>query len=150
MSQGHPVGRWVHRALDVGAKHTRKVVRASPHYLNTTVELDRLVEIVADDRISSPPRVVTDHAPAGGTCESPIRAGGGLLLLFNWNTKYAALALAVYTLVIGAIFHGFWRHWGDAPPVFVNEVNHFLKNLGVAGGLLLLASQISSERTHVS
>ena len=34
-------------ALDMDAKHTPTVVRASPHYFNTDAELDRLVDVVA-------------------------------------------------------------------------------------------------------
>ena len=35
-------------ALDMDAKHLATVVRASPHYFNTTEEIDRLVEVVAE------------------------------------------------------------------------------------------------------
>ena len=70
---------------------------------------------------------------------------GGLMLVLNWNARYAALALAAYTLVIGAIFHGFWQVWSAAPPEFANEVNHFLKNLAVVGGLLLIVGQTNLE-----
>ena len=62
---------------------------------------------------------------------------GGLMLIANWNTKYAAWALAAFTLVAGSIFHGFWQHWDAPPPQFNNELNHFLKNVAIAGGLLL-------------
>ena len=35
-------------ALDMDAKVFATVVRASPHYFNTTEEIDRLVEVVAE------------------------------------------------------------------------------------------------------
>jgi len=35
-------------ALDMEAKHLAQVVRASPHYFNTTEEIDRLVEVMAE------------------------------------------------------------------------------------------------------
>ena len=70
---------------------------------------------------------------------------GGIMLVINWNARYAALALSFYTLVVGFIFHGFWQVWGASPPEFANEVNHFFKNLAVAGGLLLFANQAKSN-----
>ncbi len=65
---------------------------------------------------------------------------GGILLILNIQTRLVASTLAVYTLALGAIFHGFWGHWSGPPPAFANELNHFLKNLAIAGGLLLLAN----------
>jgi putative oxidoreductase len=63
---------------------------------------------------------------------------GGLMLIANWHVKYAAWALAAYTLVAGVLFHGFWDFWGASPGEFSNQLNHFLKNVGIIGGLLLL------------
>ena len=58
-----------------------------------------------------------------------LEIAGGLMLIANWNAKYAAWGLAVFTLAAGVIFHGFWTVWNAAPPVFNNEFNHFLKNV---------------------
>jgi putative oxidoreductase len=63
--------------------------------------------------------------------------GLGLLLLFGWNTRWAALGLAVYVAVITPIFHGFW-HAPDAARA-MQKIN-FDKNLAVVGGLLILAT----------
>jgi putative oxidoreductase len=65
---------------------------------------------------------------------------GGVMLIANWNARYAAFALAAFTLAAGAIFHGFWH---AAPSAFINEFNHFLKNVAIVGGLLLVAAQPS-------
>lgn len=70
---------------------------------------------------------------------------GGLLLILGVQTRLVAPALAVYTLALGVIFHGFWGHWNGPPPQFANELNHFLKNLAIAGGLLLLAAMPAGE-----
>lgn len=70
---------------------------------------------------------------------------GGILLVLGIQKRYVASALAAYTLVLAVVFHGFWGHWTAAPPQFANELNHFLKNLAIAGGLLLLASQSQDE-----
>ena len=57
-----------------------------------------------------------------------VEAGGGLLLLLGFQTRIAALALAVFT--IAAAF-GFHHDLADQ-----NQMIHFLKNLAIAGGLL--------------
>jgi len=70
---------------------------------------------------------------------------GGLMLVANWSARYAAWALAAFTLAAGAIFHGFWNVWTASPPEFNNEFNHFLKNVAIVGGLLLIATSRSDE-----
>jgi putative oxidoreductase len=67
---------------------------------------------------------------------------GGVMLIANWNAKYAAWALAAFTLAAGSIFHGFWHVWSAPPNVFNNELNHFLKNIAIVGGLLLVADRV--------
>jgi putative oxidoreductase len=57
-----------------------------------------------------------------------VEAGGGLLLLLGFQTRIAALALAVFS--IAAAF-GFHHDFADQ-----NQMVHFLKNLAIAGGLL--------------
>ncbi|NML45110.1 DoxX family protein [Ramlibacter sp. G-1-2-2] len=58
--------------------------------------------------------------------------GCGLALLFGWKTRWAALGLAVFTIVITPIFHPFW-----ADP---SQKLNFWKNLAITGGLLGFAS----------
>ena len=57
---------------------------------------------------------------------------GGLMILVGWQTRLAAIGLAVFTLVAGAIFHG------DITDQ--NNLNHVLKNIAIAGGFLALAA----------
>lgn len=61
----------------------------------------------------------------------------GLALIVGWQTRWAALALALFTLVANALFHNFW-----AMPVEQQMMQQlmFMKNLSVAGGLLVLAA----------
>lgn len=73
---------------------------------------------------------------------------GGLMLIANWQARAAALALAAFTLVAGAIFHGFWGHFNAPPPQFNNELNHFLKNVAIVGGLLLVAAGSNDSRAR--
>lgn len=60
-----------------------------------------------------------------------------LALLIGFQTRWAALSLAVFTLVATVFFHNFWAF----PPEqqFVQQLM-FFKNLGVVGGLLALAA----------
>lgn len=74
-----------------------------------------------------------------------LEIAGGLMLIANWNARYAAWALAAFTLAAGSIFHGFWNVWGASPAEFNNEFNHFLKNVAIVGGLLLVATSRSDE-----
>lgn len=53
---------------------------------------------------------------------------GGLLLAVGYQTRLAAIVLAVFTLAAGLIFHG---AVGDQ-----NQFIHLLKNVAIAGGLL--------------
>jgi putative oxidoreductase len=64
---------------------------------------------------------------------------GGLAILVGWQTRWAALALAVFSVVAGFLYHyvpaqaleGFAR---------MAEMNQFYKNVTIAGGLLLLTA----------
>lgn len=63
--------------------------------------------------------------------------GLGLLLLVGWQARWAALGLAIFTLVITPIFHAFWAM--PAAQVMVQQ-QAFFKNIAVAGGLLVIAA----------
>jgi putative oxidoreductase len=66
-----------------------------------------------------------------------LEIGAGLALMLGYRTRPAALALAAFTLLASFIFHAFW----SAPPAQAMVQNLlFMKNLSVAGGLLLLAA----------
>jgi putative oxidoreductase len=64
-----------------------------------------------------------------------IEFGGGLAVIIGWKTRWAALALIVFLIVITPVFHGYWA----APPdqVMEQQVN-FMKNVSILGGMLLL------------
>jgi putative oxidoreductase len=57
--------------------------------------------------------------------------GGGLLLLAGYRTRWVALALAGFALLTALIFH--------FKPGDQMQMINFMKNLAMAGGLLLFA-----------
>jgi putative oxidoreductase len=56
---------------------------------------------------------------------------GGLALAVGFKTRYVAFALAIFSVVAAAVFH---RNFADQMQMIM-----FLKNIAMAGGLLLLA-----------
>jgi putative oxidoreductase len=62
---------------------------------------------------------------------------GSIALLLGFQTRIVAAVLAVFTLVASLFFHAFWVAASDQ--AFVQQLL-FFKNIGVIGGLLVLAS----------
>ncbi len=60
----------------------------------------------------------------------------GVLLVIGWKTRWAAWALAAFTLIAGVLFHNYWSLPADKQMM---QQIMFLKNLSVAGGLMMLA-----------
>ena len=56
---------------------------------------------------------------------------GGLAVIAGWNTKWASIALAVFSVVAAAIFH---NNFADQTQMIM-----FMKNIAIAGGFVLLA-----------
>lgn len=65
-----------------------------------------------------------------------LEIGGGLLLALGWKTRWISLVLAIFVAVITPIFHGFWAFDGAQ---FAAQLNNFLKNIAIVGGLLYFA-----------
>ena len=66
-----------------------------------------------------------------------IELGVGLLFLVGFKTRWAALALFVFTVASGFFFHNFWSVPADK--VMMQQIN-FFKNLAIAGGFLAFAA----------
>lgn len=66
-----------------------------------------------------------------------VELGGGLALLFGYQTRWAALAIAVFTIVAAVFFHNFWAVPAEQ---VMNTTIHFWKNVSIAGGLLMVAA----------
>ena len=76
-------------------------------------------------------------ASIGAVLAIIIEVGGALAIIFGLGTRLAALILAIFTLVVTAIFH---RYWTYPPEMAFMQSMFFWKNLGIIGGLLVLAS----------
>lgn len=63
--------------------------------------------------------------------------GLGLLLLVGWQTRWAALGLAIFVAVITPIFH---NYWGVPDAQVMMQKLNFTKNLAIVGGLLAFAT----------
>lgn len=61
-----------------------------------------------------------------------IEVGGGVLLILGYRTRVVAVVLALFALATAVSFHG---HYADP-----NQVNHFLKNIAITGGLLQIVA----------
>jgi len=61
--------------------------------------------------------------------------GGGMILL-GFRTRLAALIVCLFLVPTTFVFHNFWAYSGAEAQ---DLMFHFLKNLAIAGGLLMVA-----------
>ena len=66
-----------------------------------------------------------------------LEVGAAVMLIVGWQARWAALALAAFTLLATVLFHNYWAMPADQQMM---QQLMFMKNLSVAGGLLLLFS----------
>jgi putative oxidoreductase len=84
--------------------------------------------------------LVAGGAPAPiwlGYVIAAIELIGGLAVLLGFQTRLAAWGLLIWVIIATYLGHPFWGMEGAARAL--NQV-HFLKNLAIMGGLLLLAN----------
>lgn len=78
-----------------------------------------------------------------------VELGGGLMLMLGWRARWAAAALFFFTLMAAVIFHNFWA---AAPDQAQNQMIHFMKNISMLGGLLMViihgSGPLSIERSR--
>jgi putative oxidoreductase len=65
-----------------------------------------------------------------------VELGGGLLLAIGFKARWAALALAIFTLAAGILFHNYWDI-ADAAQKMGQQIN-FWKNVAITGGMLMV------------
>lgn len=78
-----------------------------------------------------------------------VELGGGLMLLFGFKARLAALLLFLYLIPTTPLFHAFWR--ADAAQAMLQRIE-FLKNLAIMGGLLEMVAygpgRLSLDQRH--
>lgn len=80
-----------------------------------------------------------------------VELGGGLAVAAGFMTRWVALALAVFSLLAGLIFHAYWAVPADQ---VMNMQINFWKNVSIAGGFLVLAAfgpgaiSVDAKRAH--
>ena len=62
---------------------------------------------------------------------------GSLALILGFGTRWAALALAFFTLLASFFFH---KYWAVAPEQVMMQQLMFFKNMAIVGGLLTVAA----------
>lgn len=63
---------------------------------------------------------------------------GGLMLLIGWQAKLAAAAIFLFLIPTTVLFHAFWTVNPADAMLLQNQMNHFMKNLAIMGGMLYL------------
>jgi len=66
-----------------------------------------------------------------------MQVGLGILVIVGRFVKPSALLLFGLTILINMFIHNFWALGGE--PSYAHELQNFIKNLGIAAGLLVLA-----------
>ena len=66
----------------------------------------------------------------------------GAMLVLGWKARWVALAAAVYTVATALVFHAYWSVPADQ---VMSEQIHFMSNLAIAGGLLLVLAHGSGR-----
>ncbi len=66
-----------------------------------------------------------------------VELGGGLMLLLGLFSRWAGLALAVFSVLAAFLFHNYWS--ADAASHMGQYIN-FWKNISITGGMLLVAA----------
>jgi len=64
-----------------------------------------------------------------------VEVGGSILLVIGYKARWAALALAIFTLAAAIFFHNYWAV--EAAEKIGQQIN-FWKNISMAGGMLMV------------
>ena len=64
-----------------------------------------------------------------------VELGGGILLVVGWKARWAALAIALFTVLAALLFHNYWTY---AEPERMGQYINFWKNIAIVGGMLMV------------
>ncbi|HEU4350335.1 MAG TPA: DoxX family protein [Burkholderiales bacterium] len=62
-----------------------------------------------------------------------IEVGGGAALVLGWQTRRVSWLLVLFVIIATSMAHRFWEFEAAQ---YGNQLNHFLKNVAIIGGLL--------------
>jgi len=62
--------------------------------------------------------------------------GAAAAVMAGWHTRIAAIALILWTLILGVWFHQFWS---SPPPMWQVSIDDFFHHFVMAGGFVFLA-----------
>lgn len=80
-------------------------------------------------------------------CTMAIQLACGGMMLINWHARWAALVLVIWLVPATLLFHAFW----SAPlDLVADQTFHFLKNVAIAGALLLVAGTPHPQRKQAA
>ena len=71
-----------------------------------------------------------------------IEVGGVLCLLTGWKARVAAFVMFLYLGIVSVLLHNFWTLHGASAGGMQTQ---FLKNVGIMGGLLMIAASGPGE-----
>jgi len=88
---------------------------------------------------------VPDDTEQAVRVSGAVQVAGGALLAVGWVPRVAALALAATLIPTTAAGHRFWEY--DDPQERAQQRIHFLKNLSMLGGLLMVAADSGGRQS---
>lgn len=65
---------------------------------------------------------------------------GGLMILLGWQARLAAAAIFLFLIPTTLVFHAFWSVNPADAMLLQNQMNHFMKNVAIMGGMLYVAA----------
>jgi putative oxidoreductase len=65
---------------------------------------------------------------------------GGLLIMAGLKTRWGAVLLIIFLLIVTPIFHRFWAYKPDDAQ-YQEQMNNFMKNLSILGAMLILLAR---------
>jgi putative oxidoreductase len=82
--------------------------------------------------------IASKHLPLpqlGAIIAILVELGAGILLAIGYKARWAALAMAIFTLAAGVLFHDYWN--AEAAARMGQQIN-FWKNVSITGGMLMV------------
>ena len=81
-----------------------------------------------------------------------IELGGGLMLMLGWHARIAAAVIFLFLIPVTLTFHAFWAVNPSDAMALQNQMNHFMKNLAIMGGMLYVlaygSGPLSLRKSH--